>query len=142
MRCARPMSTITAVHGREIIDSRGNPTVEVDVTTSDGLFRADRLMQSCNWHLDMPQPEMSKMIRYVSKVVLSRKLSLADSCLIALKMDDMPVLQAVREAAVPPCFASVCAFLSLALTPPPPPPCVCSGQSSASRSLRPRSTRP
>ena len=34
------MSTITKVHGREIIDSRGNPTVEVDVTTEDGLFRA------------------------------------------------------------------------------------------------------
>jgi enolase len=29
-------TTITNVHGREIIDSRGNPTVEVDVTTSDG----------------------------------------------------------------------------------------------------------
>uniref|UniRef100_A0A7S2SSP1 phosphopyruvate hydratase n=1 Tax=Rhizochromulina marina TaxID=1034831 RepID=A0A7S2SSP1_9STRA len=36
----RAASTITAVHGREIIDSRGNPTVEVDITTSDGLFRA------------------------------------------------------------------------------------------------------
>ena len=34
------MSSITAVHGREIIDSRGNPTVEVDITTTDGLFRA------------------------------------------------------------------------------------------------------
>lgn len=32
--------TITAVHGREIIDSRGNPTVEVDVTTSKGTFTA------------------------------------------------------------------------------------------------------
>jgi len=36
----RMASTITSVHGREIIDSRGNPTVEVDVTTTDGLFRA------------------------------------------------------------------------------------------------------
>eukprot|EP00606_Chrysophyceae_sp_TOSAG23-5_P000517 GSChrysophyteH2.ASY1.ANO1.623.1 assembled CDS len=26
--------------GREVIDSRGNPTVEVDVTTSQGMFRA------------------------------------------------------------------------------------------------------
>jgi enolase len=35
------MSTkITAVKGREIIDSRGNPTVEVDVTTSLGVFTA------------------------------------------------------------------------------------------------------
>ena len=29
-------SVITGVRGREIIDSRGNPTVEVDITTSTG----------------------------------------------------------------------------------------------------------
>jgi enolase len=29
---------ITRVHGREIVDSRGNPTVEVDVTLDDGGF--------------------------------------------------------------------------------------------------------
>lgn len=34
------MATITAVHARQIFDSRGNPTVEVDVTTEKGLFRA------------------------------------------------------------------------------------------------------
>lgn len=34
------MSSIKSVHAREILDSRGNPTVEVDVTTDDGLFRA------------------------------------------------------------------------------------------------------
>jgi enolase len=34
------MSAITAVHGREIIDSRGNPTVEVDITTAQGTFTA------------------------------------------------------------------------------------------------------
>lgn len=33
-------ATITAIRGREIIDSRGNPTVEVDVTTSIGTFTA------------------------------------------------------------------------------------------------------
>ncbi len=36
----RYMSAITAVSGREIIDSRGNPTVEVDITTKDGTFTA------------------------------------------------------------------------------------------------------
>jgi len=36
----RSMSAITGVRGREIIDSRGNPTVEVDVTTKDGTFTA------------------------------------------------------------------------------------------------------
>jgi enolase len=29
---------ITSVHAREILDSRGNPTVEVDVTLADGAF--------------------------------------------------------------------------------------------------------
>jgi enolase len=29
---------IAAIHGREILDSRGNPTVEVDVTLKDGAF--------------------------------------------------------------------------------------------------------
>ena len=32
--------SIHAVKGREIIDSRGNPTIEVDITTEQGLFRA------------------------------------------------------------------------------------------------------
>lgn len=38
----RQASTITAVHAREIIDSRGNPTVEVDLQTSGSaqIFRA------------------------------------------------------------------------------------------------------
>jgi hypothetical protein len=36
----RSMSVITGVKGREIIDSRGNPTVEVDITTDKGTFTA------------------------------------------------------------------------------------------------------
>jgi enolase len=32
------MSTIVNIHGRQILDSRGNPTVEVDVTLVDGSF--------------------------------------------------------------------------------------------------------
>src|SRR6478736_1083859 len=30
------MTTITSVHAREILDSRGNPTLEADVTLNDG----------------------------------------------------------------------------------------------------------
>ena len=30
------MATITKIHARQIFDSRGNPTVEVDLTTSKG----------------------------------------------------------------------------------------------------------
>ena len=32
------MASIIAVKGREILDSRGNPTVEVDVLCDDGSF--------------------------------------------------------------------------------------------------------
>lgn len=38
---SRAFATISSVRAREIIDSRGNPTVEADVLTSDGqIFRA------------------------------------------------------------------------------------------------------
>lgn len=36
----KTMATIKKVHAREVLDSRGNPTVEVDLTTEDGMFRA------------------------------------------------------------------------------------------------------
>ena len=32
------MADIVRIHAREILDSRGNPTVEVDVTLADGAF--------------------------------------------------------------------------------------------------------
>jgi len=32
--------SIKTVHARQIFDSRGNPTIEVDITTAHGLFRA------------------------------------------------------------------------------------------------------
>ena len=34
------MSKIISVKAREVFDSRGNPTVEVDLSTTNGLFRA------------------------------------------------------------------------------------------------------
>jgi enolase len=33
--------SIKSIHAREILDSRGNPTVEVDLITDKGLFRAE-----------------------------------------------------------------------------------------------------
>ncbi|XP_017009756.2 enolase isoform X1 [Drosophila takahashii] len=38
--CASDEMTIKAIKARQIYDSRGNPTVEVDLTTDLGLFRA------------------------------------------------------------------------------------------------------
>jgi enolase len=34
------MSKITGIRAREVLDSRGNPTVEVDIVTENGIFRA------------------------------------------------------------------------------------------------------
>lgn len=34
------MSVITEIHAREILDSRGNPTVEVDVALDSEIGRA------------------------------------------------------------------------------------------------------
>ena len=34
------LSKIEKIHAREVLDSRGNPTVEVDLYTRDGRFRA------------------------------------------------------------------------------------------------------
>ena len=36
------MSTIVEIHGREILDSRGNPTVEVEVILTSGAWAARR----------------------------------------------------------------------------------------------------
>jgi len=36
----RPSTVIENVHGRKVFDSRGNPTIEVDVFTEDGFGRA------------------------------------------------------------------------------------------------------
>ncbi|MEJ1285044.1 hypothetical protein NN561_016034 [Cricetulus griseus] len=41
MEMSNRRKACTQVHAREIYDSRGNPTVEVDLYTSKGLFRAD-----------------------------------------------------------------------------------------------------
>jgi enolase len=34
------MATIQKIHARQIFDSRGNPTIEVDLYTEDGMFRS------------------------------------------------------------------------------------------------------
>lgn len=39
-RTAGRAAAVTGVHAREILDSRGNPTVEVELTTAGGVFRA------------------------------------------------------------------------------------------------------
>ena len=58
------MSTaITEVRAREILDSRGNPTVEVDITTEEGVgvsefvgFVLSGAGATAHWPQPMPQP--------------------------------------------------------------------------------------
>ncbi len=40
LRALRGFSVIKHIHARQILDSRGNPTVEADLLTDKGLFRA------------------------------------------------------------------------------------------------------
>ena len=42
-------STIVDIHGRQILDSRGNPTVEVDVRLADGSFGRAPMAESFSW---------------------------------------------------------------------------------------------
>ena len=39
------MGKIKNIHARQIIDSRGNPTVEADVTLTDGFLEEQRFLQ-------------------------------------------------------------------------------------------------
>ena len=46
------MTLIQSIHARQILDSRGNPTVEVDVITENGAFgRAARIYDEDNGDL-------------------------------------------------------------------------------------------
>jgi enolase len=39
-------STIISVHGRQVLDSRGNPTVEADVRLESMLENRDRILRA------------------------------------------------------------------------------------------------
>ena len=38
------MSTIISIHARQILDSRGNPTIEVDVVTDNGVLAGQQFL--------------------------------------------------------------------------------------------------
>lgn len=55
------MSIIIKVHARQIFDSRGNPTIEVDVITENGVLGRNLL-----FHLEL-QLENMKLLNYVTE---------------------------------------------------------------------------
>ena len=43
------MSIITDIYAREVLDSRGNPTIEVEVYTESGALPWNGSFRSFNW---------------------------------------------------------------------------------------------
>ena len=65
------MSTIIDIHAREILDSRGNPTVEVDVILEDDtLGRAAVAAGASTAASDAVEPRDADTDRYNGKGVL------------------------------------------------------------------------
>ncbi len=65
------MSTIIDIHAREILDSRGNPTVEVDVTLEDGTMgRAAVPSGASTGAYEAVEKRDGDMSRYMGKGVL------------------------------------------------------------------------
>ncbi len=64
--------TIASVHGREILDSRGNPTVEVDVTLESGAFgRAAVPSGASTGEHEAVELRDGDAVRYLGKGVLA-----------------------------------------------------------------------
>ena len=78
-------TTITAVKGREIIDSRGNPTVEVDVTLAGGAFgRAAVPSGASTGEHEAHELRDDDKARYLGKGVLKAVASVNDKIAPAL----------------------------------------------------------
>jgi len=61
------MSEIINIKAREILDSRGNPTVEVDVITNQGVFRAMTPSGASAGHYEALELRDSDKTRYLGK---------------------------------------------------------------------------
>jgi enolase len=64
------MSEILKVRAREVLDSRGNPTVEVDVVTNEGVFRAITPSGASAGHHEALELRDGDKSRYMGKGVL------------------------------------------------------------------------
>ena len=86
-------TTITAVKGREIIDSRGNPTVEVDVTLAGGAFgRAAVPSGASTGEHEAHELRDDDKARYLGKGVLKAVASVNDKIAPALIGQDASCL--------------------------------------------------
>ncbi|MFH1643371.1 MAG: phosphopyruvate hydratase [Patescibacteria group bacterium] len=82
---------IQSIKAREILDSRGNPTVEVDLTTDDGVFRSSVPSgSSTGTHEAFELRDTKDQERYSGKGVLMAVKNVND--VIAPKLEGMNVL--------------------------------------------------
>ncbi|MDO4785668.1 MAG: phosphopyruvate hydratase [Fretibacterium sp.] len=91
------MAMIVGIHGREILDSRGNPTVEVDVFLEDGSFGRAAVPSGASTGVHEALELRDKGPRYCGKGVLKAVENVNDklaSELIGLDADDQGGLDA------------------------------------------------
>jgi enolase len=93
---SRGVVTITGVRGREIIDSRGNPTVEVDIHTTKGNFRAS-VPSGASTGIHEAVELRDGGSRYKGKGVLKAVANIHDSIGPAIKGLDVTNQSAIDE---------------------------------------------
>lgn len=92
------MSTIQKIHAREILDSRGNPTIEVDVYTDRGLFRASVPSGASTGVYEAVELRDGDKSRYLGKGVTKAVNNV--NTIIAEKLKGMDVTQQAKIDAV------------------------------------------
>ena len=63
------MSQIVRVHARQILDSRGNPTIEVDILTDNGIFNTTSQITKDHWTNDDGSIDDDKFSKFFSKTL-------------------------------------------------------------------------
>lgn len=93
------MPTIQSLHARQILDSRGNPTVEVDCVLSDGSFGRAAVPSgaSTGSHEALELRDEDKKI-YGGKSVLKAVANVNDVIAPAMKSSDINSQQSIDEA--------------------------------------------
>lgn len=82
------MSKIAKVYGREVLDSRGNPTVEVEVTLEDGSFaRAIVPSGASTGEFEAVELRDGDKNRYLGKGVSQAVAHVNDECQVIVGMD-------------------------------------------------------
>uniref|UniRef100_A0A671N089 Enolase n=1 Tax=Sinocyclocheilus anshuiensis TaxID=1608454 RepID=A0A671N089_9TELE len=78
--------SILKIHAREIFDSRGNPTVEVDLYTEKGLFRAAVPSGASTGIYEALELRDNDKSRYIGKDLFTehRNVSLSQLCFFFL----------------------------------------------------------